>query len=128
MSRETELRRNARDGGSQAETLQRWGMLLGGGALTVYALTRRRPGTRVGCGGRALGVPGSDVGHDEVSGAGQLCHQLRAGDGFSNVARAGEFADFHAVPGIGARAGQRAVGVDGDWSDGEEAALERGDH
>jgi hypothetical protein len=30
------------DGGSQAETLQRWGMLLGGGALTVYALARRR--------------------------------------------------------------------------------------
>jgi uncharacterized membrane protein len=37
------MRRNARDGGSQAQALQRWGMLLGGGALAVYALTRRRP-------------------------------------------------------------------------------------
>jgi uncharacterized membrane protein len=37
------MRRNARDGGSQAQELQRWGMLLGGGALAVYALTRRRP-------------------------------------------------------------------------------------
>jgi uncharacterized membrane protein len=43
MSSEWEMRRNARDGGSQAQALQRWGMLLGGGALAVYALTRRRP-------------------------------------------------------------------------------------
>lgn len=43
MSSEQEMRRNAGDGGTQAQALQRWGMLLGGGALTVYALTRRRP-------------------------------------------------------------------------------------
>jgi uncharacterized membrane protein len=43
MSSEQEMRRNARDGGTRGQTLQRWGMLLGGGALTVYALTRRRP-------------------------------------------------------------------------------------
>lgn len=43
MSSEQEMRRNARDGGTQAQALHRWGMLLGGGALTVYALRRRRP-------------------------------------------------------------------------------------
>jgi uncharacterized membrane protein len=43
MFSEWEMRRSAREGGSQAQMLQRWGMLLGGGALTVYALTRRRP-------------------------------------------------------------------------------------
>lgn len=43
MSSEQEMRRNARDGGTQGQVLQRWGMLLGGGMLTVYALKRKRP-------------------------------------------------------------------------------------
>ena len=62
MSRETEMRRNARDGGSQAETLQRWGMLLGGGALTVYALTRRRPGIALAAAGGLLAYRGATLG------------------------------------------------------------------
>lgn len=43
MSSEREMRRHARDGGSRAQALQGWGMLLGGSALAVYAVTRRRP-------------------------------------------------------------------------------------
>ena len=39
MASESEMRRNARDSGAQAQMLQRWGMMLGGGALTVSVKT-----------------------------------------------------------------------------------------
>jgi len=56
------MRRNARDGGSQAQALQRWGMLLGGGALTVYALTRRKPGIALAAAGGLLAYRGLKMG------------------------------------------------------------------
>ena len=62
MSSESEMRRNARDGGTQAQVLQRWGMLLGGGALTVYALTRRKPGIALAAAGGLLAYRGARMG------------------------------------------------------------------
>jgi uncharacterized membrane protein len=62
MRSESETRRNAREGGSQAEVLQRWGMMLGGGALTVYALTRRRPGIALAAAGGLLAYRGVKMG------------------------------------------------------------------
>ena len=62
MSTEKKMRRQARNGGSQAETLQRWGMMLGGGALTVFALTRRKPGIALAAAGGLLAYRGATIG------------------------------------------------------------------
>jgi uncharacterized membrane protein len=62
MARESEMWRNARDSGSQAQVLQRWGMMLGGGALTVYALTRRKPGIALAAAGGLLAYRGVKMG------------------------------------------------------------------
>jgi uncharacterized membrane protein len=42
MQSESEMRDRARNGYSNSLAWQKWGMMLGGGALAVYALTRRR--------------------------------------------------------------------------------------
>jgi uncharacterized membrane protein len=62
MSSEWEMRRNARDGGTQTELLQRWAMMLGGGALTVYALARRRPGIALAAAGGLMAYRGATMG------------------------------------------------------------------
>jgi len=62
MSSESEMRRDARDAGTQAQVLQRWGMMLGGGALTVYALTRRKPGIALAAAGGLLAYRGVKMG------------------------------------------------------------------
>ena len=63
MSNEREMRRHARDGGSQAQALQGWGMLLGGSALAVYAVTRRRPSIALAAAGGLIGI-GAATGPD----------------------------------------------------------------
>ena len=62
MARKMGTRRHSSNGGSQAETLQRWGMMLGGGALTVYALTRRRPGIALAAAGGLMAYRGATMG------------------------------------------------------------------
>ena len=41
MASESEMRRNAPDSGSRAQVLQRWGMMLGGGAWQPLTVTER---------------------------------------------------------------------------------------
>lgn len=62
MSSGSEFRQHARNGGTQTQALQRWGMLLGGGALTVYALTRRKPGIALAAAGGLLAYRGAKMG------------------------------------------------------------------
>ncbi|HXN50557.1 MAG TPA: SRPBCC family protein [Candidatus Acidoferrum sp.] len=61
MSSECETRRNARDGGSQARALQGWGMLLGGSALALYAVTRRRPSIALAAAGGLIAYRGAKM-------------------------------------------------------------------
>jgi uncharacterized membrane protein len=61
MSSEREMKRHARDGGSQAQALQGWGMLLGGSALAVYAVTRRRPSIALAAAGGLIAYRGAKM-------------------------------------------------------------------
>jgi uncharacterized membrane protein len=61
MSSGSEFRQHARNGGTQNQALQRWGMLLGGGALTVYALTRKKPGIALAAAGGLIAYRGAKM-------------------------------------------------------------------
>jgi uncharacterized membrane protein len=55
-----ERRRN--NGGSQGQVWQRWGMVVGGSALALYAVTRRKPGIVLAAAGGLLAYRGAKMG------------------------------------------------------------------
>lgn len=62
MERQREMKRNGRNGASQAEALQRWGMVIGGSALALYAIARKRPAIAMAAAGGLIAYKGAKMG------------------------------------------------------------------
>src|SRR5689334_5788867 len=71
MERDTEIRhqgqdmggprRQGRNGSSQTDTVQRWTMMIGGSALAMYALARRKPAIAMAAAGGLIAYRGAKM-------------------------------------------------------------------
>jgi uncharacterized membrane protein len=70
MERDTEIRREGRNmggsrrqgnGSSQTDTVQRWTMMIGGSALAMYALARRKPAIAMAAAGGLIAYRGAKM-------------------------------------------------------------------
>ena len=62
MERQQETRRHGPNGASQSEALQRWGMVIGGSALALYAIARKRPAIAMAAAGGLIAYKGARMG------------------------------------------------------------------